>query len=170
MEGDDYRKEAMGYRDDAWWSFRRLIVPGIVAITVVMVPLSCGLGWFTSAASVVSKQLDPSEVQRKYEWFKDASAALDAKQASIKVYESRLASMKDQYGASPRSKWARDDREQWNLWESEASGVRASYNELAADYNSQMAKWNWRFANRGELPSGATTPLPRDYKPYTEGQ
>jgi len=29
-----------------------------------------------------------------------------------------------------------------------------------------MAKFNWAFANVGELPKGADRPLPREFKPY----
>jgi hypothetical protein len=29
-------------------------------------------------------------------------------------------------------------------------------------------KFNWRFTNVGDMPPGATTPLPREYKPYVE--
>jgi hypothetical protein len=117
---------------------------------------------------VATQQLDPAELQRRYEWFKDAAAALDAKRATIQVYSKRFKALEDDYQGKPRSAWARDDREQWSIWQSECSGVRASYNTLAADYNAQMAKWNWRFTNVGGLPQGATEPLPREFKPYTE--
>ena len=40
---------------------------------------------------------------------------------------------------------------------------------LAAEYNAQMAKFNWAFTNQGKLPAGATEVLPREFKPYTEG-
>jgi hypothetical protein len=44
--------------------------------------------------------------------------------------------------------------------------MKYSFNQLAADYNAQMAKINYAFCNVGQLPQGATTPLPREYKPY----
>ena len=103
----------------------------------------------------------------KYEWFKDASAQLDKKVADIQVYQSRLVDLNETYRSVPRQAWPREDREQYNVWSSEVSGVRTSYNSLAAEYNAQMAKFNWRFANAGDLPKGADTPLPREYKPYT---
>jgi hypothetical protein len=74
--------------------------------------------------------------------------------------------MEESYLGQPRKDWARDDREQYNTWQSEVSGVKAGYNTLAADYNAQMAKFNWSFANAGQLPKGADKPLPREYKPY----
>jgi len=59
-----------------------------------------------------------------------------------------------------------DVREQVGLWQSEVAGITASYNALAADYNAQMSKINYRFCNVGDLPRGATDPLPREFKPY----
>ena len=48
----------------------------------------------------------------------------------------------------------------------EVSGITAGLNALASEYNAQMAKWNWRFTNVGQLPKGATEALPREFKPY----
>lgn len=117
-------------------------------------------------ANVVHEQFGARALLKKYEWFKDASAALDKKQADIEVYRSRITGLAKDNDGQPRAKWAREDREQSNVWQSELAGVRASYNELAAQYNAEMAKFNWRFANTGQLPEGATKALPREYKPY----
>jgi hypothetical protein len=70
------------------------------------------------------------------------------------------------YAKLERQKWPREDREQYNVWSSEVAGVKASYNSLAAEYNAAMAKFNWRFANAGDLPKGADKPLPREFKTY----
>ena len=142
-----------------------------IGLIVISIPLGI---YFTScravneATDVAHEQLGARALLKKYEWFKDASAMLDKKQADMKVYDSRLTSLKESYADKPRSAWAREDREQWNIWESEAAGVRASYNSLAAEYNSQMSKINWSFTNTGSLPTGASSPLPREYKPYSE--
>ena len=113
------------------------------------------LGWVAWAINgcgqVVKNELDPVVLQQKYEWFKDCAAALDAKQADIKVMEMRVKVAK---GSSKEIAY------------SELAAVVMSYNALAADYNSQMAKWNWRFCNRGELPAGATEVLPREFRTY----
>jgi len=123
--------------------------------------------WFAGEANQVAKEeFGPRAMLEKYEWFKDAAAQLDAKVASIEVYEAQMKSMEESYGGEPRRNWTRDDREQYNQWSTESMGLKLSYNNLAAEYNSQMAKFNWRFANAGELPPGATKPLPREYKPY----
>lgn len=137
------------------------------SLTLIIALLLCLLGSACSEASQVAHdEFGPKALLAKYQWFKDASAALDKKVAEIQVYDNRLKTLEKGYVNSPRSRWAREDREQYNIWLSEAAGITASYNQLAAEYNSQMAKFNWQFANTGQLPAGASTPLPREYKPY----
>jgi hypothetical protein len=65
-----------------------------------------------------------------------------------------------------RKDWAREDREQLNVWMQEVAGVKASFNQLAAEYNANMAKFNYRFTNAGDLPRGATEVLPREFRTY----
>lgn len=131
---------------------------------------ACGFvgGALNNAEKVARKEFYPEALLRKYEWFKDAAAALDQKIATISVYQKRLDSLAEAYKGKRRGEWPRDDREQFNLWRSELDGIRASYNELAAEYNAQMVKFNWRFTNVGDLPPGASNPLPREFKPYVE--
>jgi len=129
-------------------------------------------GWCGEAAQVTQEEFGPRAELKKYEWFKDASAQLDAKRANISAGVVRLKSLKDAYTRDgeplPRSQWARTDLETYNQVQAEIAGMKASYNDLAAQYNADMKKFNYRFANRGELPEGATDPLPREYKPYIE--
>jgi hypothetical protein len=119
-------------------------------------------GWFASRSiEVVQQQIDPAELLRKYELFKDEAAQLDAKNASIKIKQHQIEGMK----GMPTD---RTNREQLMIWQQELGGMKYSFNALAADYNSQMSKINYRFCNVGQLPQGATVPLPREYKPYME--
>lgn len=127
------------------------------------------LGWFTETAAVVKQEFGPRRSLEKYEWFKDAAAALDKKRADLQVYEARLADLNKAYVGKDRTQWAREDREQSSIWQSESAGIRASYNQLAADYNSQMAKFNWAYANAGRQPDGSLEPLPREFRPYDMG-
>ncbi len=136
----------------------------ICAIPTIFIAHACSAA--DEAAGVAQQEFGAKASLQKYEWFKNAAAQLDAKQATLKVYENRFQDLKDQYGEKTRGEWARDDREQWSIWRSEAAGIAASYNTLAGEYNAQMAKFNWRFASAGQLPSGATNPLPREFKPY----
>lgn len=149
-------------RFGAWWLFIAVVLFWVLRI--VCAPVN----YASRVATVVSNEIDPAVLLQRYMWFKDARAALDAKLATIGVYESRRSRLEKQYG--PAVKWPRDVREEWSLQESELSGVVASYNTLAADYNAQMAKINWRFTNRGQLPAGATETFPREYAPYKESQ
>jgi len=140
----------------AKWIFG--LLGGLVLIWIIIAVI----GWFGSAATVVTHELDPQVLQQKYEWFKNASAQLDSKLATLNTYKNKI---------SRGEKLADHDRvlrEQLMVWEQEQQGVKASYNDLAAEYNSQMSKWNWRFCNVGGLPQGATQVLPREYKPYIE--
>ena len=143
---------------------------GIVVLTIVgfvmLAALAVVLGWFGQATDVAGKEFGPQKLFERYEWFKDAAAQLDKKRADITVYESRFRALDESYAGEPRAKWARDDREQYNIWKSEVAGIKASYNQLAAEYNAGMVKINWRYTNVGDLPPGSTEPLPREFKPY----
>lgn len=135
-------------------------------IVLIAIPFKTCNRITSDTANVVVDEFSPSVLLKKYEEFKDMSAVLDKKTADIKVYENRFTSLKEEYGGVARSQWAKEDREQYNLWMSELAGISASYNDVAARYNSNMVKFNYRFTNVGELPQGATEPLPREYKPY----
>jgi hypothetical protein len=143
-----------------------LIGIAIVAIIIFAVVGSIAMWFSVGVAKVASDELSPTVLQQKYEWFKDASAQLDAKVANIEVYQGRITRMNKMYEGMPRTHWNRADIDQVNLYESEVGGIKASYNSLAATYNAEMVKWNWKFTNIGELPQGATKVLPREYKPY----
>ena len=142
---------------------KRLIV---LFISITLVFTSCR--YATDAKDTLFQETKASTLLKKYNWFKDASAQLDKKIADIAVYEMKNKSITDAYIGVKRSEWARDDREQLSVWQSELAGVKASYNSLSAEYNSQMSKIQWRFCNVGDLPAGATQPLPREYKPYID--
>lgn len=134
---------------------------------------ACGLAvnMCDDASNTVQREVAPHVLLDKYMLLKEMHAQLEKKQADIKVYDTRFANLKQSYTDPqgkpiPRSKWAREDREQSNMWEAEYAGIVASYNDLAAQYNAKMSEVNWRFTNVGDLPQGATEPLPREYAPY----
>lgn len=137
----------------------------IVMAVVILYAGLFALGWVGRAADVIQQQVDPFELQRKYELFKDEAAQLDKKTADIHVYEARFKAFGTKKMECPET-LSRARSEQCLVWMQEVSGVIASYNGLAADYNSQMSKWNYAFCNVGSLPKGATEPLPREFKPY----
>ena len=180
------KERALGYRDQSWKAYEgdadsnpfRLItrvIFGMFGIGFLIVLGSCVFTMATapirmanSVVAVAVQEFSPKVLLEKYEWFKDAAASLDKKRADMGVYQSRIDALKRDYANTPRASWARDDREQMSIWQSEAAGIKASYNQLAAEYNAQMAKFNWRFTEVGNLPQGATVPLPREFKPYVE--
>lgn len=168
---NDYKNLYEPYNRAAKKGRIRLLVVVLFSAFVVSIGfaiLGGALGWFNNAQQTMATEFSPSALLKKYEWFKDASAVLDKKLADIQVYETRFESIKESYGENiPRSQWSREDKETYNLWLSEVAGIKASYNQLAAEYNSAMSKFNWKFTNIGDLPAGATMPLPREYKPYT---
>ena len=134
----------------------------LVAITISV----SGCGWLIEAEQVARNEVEPRALLKKYEWFKDASAQLDKKAVDIRLYKLKIANLKESYNDVPRINWDSLDKEQYNLYQQELLGVTSSYNDLAAEYNAQMAKVNWRFTNVGQLPAGATQTLPREYRTY----
>lgn len=164
-----------GYRDELNDASREIrptagfaFKVGLWAMLVVFAlgVVGYGLGWFTETAQVAREQFGPRASLAKYEEFKNMAAQLDKKLADIKVYEGRMTAMDATYKDVQRTRWPREDREQYNLWSSEVAGVKASFNLLAAEYNANMAKFNYAFANVGELPKGAAKPLQREYRTY----
>jgi hypothetical protein len=154
------------------WTTKGVITKGL-GIVMLLCALSFGMKlvlaplWFASRAVDVAKQeLDPATLLKKYEWFKDAAANLNKHKANIAVYQTRVTEMKGDYEGVARKDWDRTDKEQMSLWNQEVAGVKAAFNSLAAEYNAQMAKINWRFCNRGMLPEGATEELPREFATY----
>ncbi len=139
-----------------------------VCVALVLVVAVAGCSYVGKVANVVSNEIDPAVLLQRYMWFKDAAAQLDKKAADIKVYEARLAALESQYAGVKRSAWPRDDRQEHAQILAELTGVKSSYNGLAAEYNAAMAKENWRFCEVGRLPQGASVPLPREFKPYQE--
>jgi hypothetical protein len=107
------------------------------------------------AKDTVYNEFKVSTLLKKYEYFKDLSAAIDKKRADIELYQIEVSSYtKEDAGFYVEQR------------KSELIGIIAMHNQLCAEYNSAMSKFNYRFTNIGDLPEGATEPLPREYKPY----
>jgi hypothetical protein len=144
-----------------------IVIALAVLISIPIAVVSCSaLGWVGDAATVAREEVAPKTLLKKYEWFKDTAATLDKKNADIDVYGKRLEVLNSNYKDVPRAQWARDDREQSNQCASELAGIKASFNSLAAEYNSAMSKINYSFCNVGTLPEGASQALPREFREY----
>lgn len=147
-----------------WFGFAVLVILLLLVLGAGVSVAGWLGGWFSEAGQVAREQAGPRALLRKYEWFKDAYAQLEAKRANILAYDARIAAL------DKRGPLSRTAEEQRNLWLGEKAGVVASYNDLAAEYNAQMAKANYRFTNVGDLPQGSSDPLPRNVISYQEGQ
>ena len=61
----------------------------LILFGIIMSGISLFTGWFGEATTVAHQEFGPKAMLVKYEWFKDASAGLDKKQANILVYSTR---------------------------------------------------------------------------------
>ena len=109
----------------------------------------------SDAGQTVYNEFKASSLLKKYEYFKDLSAAIDKKRADIEMYQSEIETFTE-----------KDDAFYIQQRKSELLGIITMHNQLCSEYNSAMSKFNYRFTNAGDLPAGAVTPLPREYKPY----
>lgn len=122
-----------------------------------------GCSYTNDARNTMFQETKASTLLRKYEWFKNAAAQLQAHDASIKVQQKRV-----DWLEADKANWTRDDRQNWNQASVELAGIKAAYNNLAAEYNSAMSKINYSFCNVGDLPAGASEPLPREFAAYKD--
>jgi len=129
----------------------------IIIALLVIVLATVVIRSYNSVEAVARKEFSASALLKKYEDFKDLSAAIDRKRADIEVYKSEI----DSYKVTDK-----EDKEYIMQRRAEMMGIISMHNELCSEYNSQMSKFNYRFTNVGDLPQGNTEPLPREYKPY----
>jgi hypothetical protein len=133
-------------------SLALIIGATIVAIICVSVIRSCG-----NTAYTVHKEFSASALLKKYEYFKDLSAAIDSKRADLNAYKTNLQdyTIKD-----------KDDKFYYEQSKAEAMGILMMHNQLVSEYNAGMSKFNYAFCNVGTLPASNLEPLPREFKPY----
>ena len=124
-------------------------------ISLFLIAISLAMIQCKDAKETVYNEFKVSTLLKKYEYFKDLSAAIDKKRADIEVYQTEISSYNKD-----------DDKFYVEQRKSELLGIIAMHNQLCAEYNSAMSKFNYRFTNVGDLPEGAGEPLPREYKPY----
>lgn len=126
-----------------------LMAIGVLAILIIS-PI---MRYCSNGVETAYKEYKPETLLKKYEYFKDLSASIDKKRADIMLFESTLK--------------ATDKKDsEYNQLRSELLGIISIHNSLCADYNSQMAKFNYKFCNKGSMPESNLEPLPREIKPY----
>ena len=129
------------------------ILLAIFAIAVIYI----GFSGCDDAVQTAHDQFAPSALLKKYEYFKNLSAAIDEKRADIEMYQTEIE------GMEVTDKDTRFYKEQRK---SELLGIISIHNNLCKEYNAAMSKFNYRFTNAGDLPETNLTPLPREMKPY----
>lgn len=133
------------------------ILAWVIVVFIVLTILGMTCNWFSDGAKVVNTQFNPSALLKKYEYFKDLSAAIDKKRADIDMYQTEIADMKVE---------DKDDKFYIQQRKSELLGIISIHNSLCAEYNSAMSKFNYKFTNKGDLPATNLEPLSREIKPY----
>ncbi len=133
------------------------IIASIFTIFIAILVTVSVMNYFNDGAKVIQKEFAPSALLKKYEDFKNLSAAIDKKRADIAMYQEELKSMT---GTDKDDKFYREQRK------AELFGIIASHNTLCQQYNTAMSEFNYRFTNVGDLPKTNLEPLPREYKPY----
>ena len=149
---DDYEKAA----DKGPLSLAFKVMAGIIALCLVGGVAAYALGWFGEAAQVFKEEVGPRASLRKYEWFKNAAQQLQAKKANIEASEADLAAARAEWAATSPTEVPRDAREAMDLRRKEVLGLKANFNQLAAEYNANVSKVNWSAMNVDDLPSEFT--------------
>lgn len=132
------------------------VMIGIFALCLVGGVAAYAFGWFGEAAQVAKEEFGPRASLRKYEWFKDAAQQLQAKKANIESSEADLAVAKAEWAGTAPTDVPRDVREAMDLRRKEVLGLKANFNQLAAEYNANVGKVNWSAMNVDDLPSEFT--------------
>lgn len=129
-------------------------ISGVCILTIICFSV---LRFCGNAADTAYKEFNPSMLLKKYEYFKNLSAAIDSKRADLNAYKVNLQDyvIKD-----------KDDKFYYEQSRAEAMGILMMYNSLVAEYNAGMSKFNYAFCNVGSLPASNLEPLPREFKPY----
>lgn len=137
----------------------------------ILAPVACvglGLGsliggYAADAGATVFNETKASTLLEKYRQFKRMHASLAKKKADIDVL------VVPSYTAEELAALPRDMRQQYAQDKAARQGLILNFNQLASEYNTKMADLSWRFCNVGDLPQGATEPLPREYVTYETG-
>jgi len=127
----------------------------LVILTIFFGAASYVFGWFREGAEVMQTELGPKALLKKYVWFKDTAQRLQAQHANIETFEADLQATRGDY--PDLSKAPRDVRESIEQHRAEIRGLKAAFNGLAAEYNANVRKVNWRAMNTESLPSEFTS-------------
>lgn len=133
------------------------IVLSLLAIVLTITTCNTSCNMTNDAAKTIEDQYKASALLKKYEYFKDLSGGIDKKDADIQMYQNEISTMKVV---------DKEDKFYVQQRKSELMGIISVRNQMCADYNIAMSKFNYSFCNKGTLPQTNLEPLPREYKPY----
>lgn len=139
----------------------------LIALAISAILFGCR--YADEAREVTWQETRPMALMKKYRFFKDLQASIDARQADIEAKKKSLARLEARIA---RREHAGRDTEslqgEQSLQEQEVYGLIASYNAMAADYNRRMADIGYQFCNRGQMPQGleGETSLKRSFATY----
>lgn len=137
-----------------------ITLAAIAAIGLFTIVPTCSR-YTNDAGNAIFSELSPTQLNRKYEWFKDAHSKLASLQAQVDFKKELVAEIKAE--TSGRAK-TRDELQLAGQYSQELQGITAAYNNLAAEYNSEMSKFHTAFLNAGTMPKGSE--LPREVISY----
>ena len=142
------------------------IIGFLVLVVVVGVPFAFAMHWIGGAADVVQHETDPHIMLQKYRLMLTQQNSLEELKTNVGVYQKQLEDIKINNQGTPRNHWAASDREQYDNIANAVSASKITFNNLAAQYNSEMKDISWAFCNQAQLPDGATVVLNREYVAY----
>ncbi len=165
-----------------WQDYKKAAGCGSMAIAlkvtlavIVLSILVLAVGYGLEAAKVTWKVTrEERAMLKKYKWFENTAAELEAKRASIVAYDEDMRAKEKFYGAQNPDYLKWEDKKDHLAWYhsrrnrllQDRRWMVAGYRWLATKYNDEMAKSKWRFANVGGLPKGVDKPLPREFNLY----
>ena len=139
-----------------------------VAVSIVLGVVGFGMGWFGNLGNTAMKEASPSALLEKYRGFLADQNALESIQHNIDVTQAQIKNLEAQYPGKTRAEWSRDDRDQWNDLSNSVTAQKLNFNRIARDYNTRMKDFSYRFTNVGDLPTGATVVLHREFVLYQD--
>jgi hypothetical protein len=130
-----------------------------LSLGIIIAIIVCGsiIRSGANTANTIHKEFSTSALLKKYEYFKELSAAIDSKRADLNAYKANL----QDYNITDK-----DSRFYYEQSKAEAMGILMMHNNLVAEYNAGMSKFNYAFCNVGSLPASNLDTLPREFKPY----
>lgn len=106
--------------------------------------------WVGGLFNVAHEEFSPKAMLHKYEWFKQQHTQMEQIKNMITRTEADAAQFKEDNGKE-MSKWDWATKDEWYRLSSVVRGYKEQYNSMAAEYNENSSKFNWK-GFEGEVP------------------